>query len=125
MSAEPESICIVDDDVSVRNSIEQLLDSDELKALSFEEGEDFLTYARNHAVPVAVLDVWMPKTSGLEVQAQLRVVSPDTKVIVVTGQETPEIRAAAVGGGAFAFLMKPFDDETLLALVRQALVSTT
>jgi len=79
MSAEPESICIVDDDASVRNSIEQLLDSDELKALSFEHGKDFLTYARSHAVPVAVLDVWMPKTSGLEVRRSYRWCHPTQK----------------------------------------------
>jgi FixJ family two-component response regulator len=124
MSAEPESICIVDDDESVRNSIEQLLDSDGLKAQCFQDGKEFLAYARHHAVPLAVLDVWMPKTSGLEVQSRLHLVSPNTKVIVMTGQEAPGIRATALGGGAFAFLMKPFDDEAFLALVRQALVST-
>ena len=121
MSAEPESICIVDDDSSVRNSIEQLLDSDGLKAKTFQDGEDFLAYAHSHAVPLAVLDVWMPKTSGLEVQARLQLVSPKTKVIVVTGQETPGIRAAASESGAFAFLTKPFDDEAFLSLARQAL----
>ena len=123
MSPEPESICILDDDASVRNSIEQLLDSDGLKAQSFEDAEVFFAYARSHAVPLALLDVWMPKTSGLEVQARLREVSPDTKVIVMTGRETPAIRTAALEGGAFAFLMKPFDDEAFLSLVGQALRS--
>ena len=123
MPVEPEPICIVDDDPSVRNSIEQLLDSDELKAQSFGDPEDFLTYARSHPVPLAILDVWMPKTSGLEVQARLNVVSPDTKVIVVTAQEIPGIRAAALEGGAFGFLVKPFDDEAFLSLVRQAIRS--
>ena len=123
MPVEPEPICIVDDDPSVRNSIEQLLDSDELKAQSFGDPEDFLTYARSHPVPLAILDVWMPKTSGLEVQARLNVVSPDTKVIVVTAQEIPAIRAAALEGGAFGFLVKPFDDEAFLSLVRQAIRS--
>src|SRR5215472_15698504 len=51
MSAQPESICVVDDDASVRNSIQQLLDSDELKAQSFGDAEDFLAYAGSHAVP--------------------------------------------------------------------------
>ncbi len=125
MSAEPEPICIVDDNVSVRNSIEQLLDSDGLKAQSFEDAEDFLTYARSHAVPLAVLDVWMPKISGLEVQKQLQVVSPNTKVIVVTAREIAAIRAVALEGGAFAFLMKPFDDEVFLSLVHQALRPAT
>jgi DNA-binding NarL/FixJ family response regulator len=60
---------------------------------------------------------------GLEVQKQLRVVSPQTKVIVITAREIPAIRAAALEARAFAFLMKPFDDEVFLSLVRQALRS--
>src|SRR6266481_1886063 len=123
MPPQPESICILDDDASVRHSIEQLLDSDGLMALSFEDAEGFFAHARSHAVPLAVLDVWMPETSGLEVQARLHEVSPDTKVIVMTGRETPAIRTAALKGGAFAFLLKPFDDEAFLSLVRQALCS--
>jgi FixJ family two-component response regulator len=123
MSAELESICIVDDDASVRHSIEQLLDSDGLKAQTFKDAEDFFAHARSHAVFLAVLDVWMPETGGLEVQARLRELSPNTKVIVMTGRETPTIRAFALEGGAFAFLLKPFDDEAFLSLVRQALRS--
>jgi FixJ family two-component response regulator len=123
MPAQPDSICILDDDASVRRSMEQLLDSDGLKAQSFEDGEDFLAHARSHAVRLAVLDVWMPETSGLEVQARLREVSPDTKVIVMTGRDTPALRATALEGGAFAFLLKPFDDEAFLSLVGQALRS--
>jgi DNA-binding NtrC family response regulator len=65
----------------------------------------------------------MPETSGQEVLAQLNEVSPATKVIVMTGRETPTIRAAALEGGAFAFVVKPFDDEAFLSLVRQALGS--
>jgi two-component system nitrogen regulation response regulator GlnG len=121
MSAEPNSICILDDDASVRRSIVQLLDSDGQNAQSFEDAEVFFAHARSHEVPLALLDVWMPETSGLQVQARLREVSPDTKVIVMTGRETPAIRAAALQGGAFAFLVKPFDDEAFLSLVRKAL----
>ena len=123
MCEQPESLCVVDDDASVRNSIVQLLDSDGLMAQSFEDPGDFLMYARRHAVPLAIIDVWMPKMSGLEVQTQLRVVSPDTKVIVMTAREIPAIRVAALEGGAFAFLIKPFEDEVFLSLVQQALRS--
>ena len=123
MPAKTERICVLDDDASVRDSIEQLLDSDGLKAQSFEDAEVFIAYVRSHAVPLAVLDVWMSKISGLQVQARLREMSPDTKVIVITGRETPAIRAAAFQGGAFAFLAKPFDDEAFLSLVGQALRS--
>jgi two-component system nitrogen regulation response regulator GlnG len=99
----------------------QLLDSDGLKAQSFEDAEVFFAHARGHPVSLALVDVWMPETSGLQVQARLREVSPDTKVIMMTGRETPAIRVAALQGGAFGFLVKPFDDEAFLCLVRQAL----
>jgi DNA-binding NtrC family response regulator len=72
-------------------------------------------------VHLALIDVWMPETSGLQVQARLRKESPDTKVIMMTGRETPAIRAAALEGGAFGFLVKPFDDEAFLCLVHQTL----
>ena len=124
MPAQTEAICILDDDSSMRRSIKQLLDSDDLRALSFEDAEDFLAHARSYPVPLAVLDVWMPNTSGIEVQARLNEVSPNTKVIVVTARETPAIRAAALDGGAFAFVVKPFNADEFLSLVRQALCAS-
>jgi two-component system response regulator FixJ len=121
MLALPDSICILDDDASVRESIVQLLDSDGLKAQSFDDPEVFFAHARSHQVSLALVDVWMPERSGLQVQARLREVSPATKVIMMTARETPAIRAAAFQGGAFGFLVKPFDDEAFLCLVHQAL----
>ena len=105
----------------MRRAIKQLLDSHGLMALTFEDAEDFLAHARRNPVPLAVVDVWMPMMSGLEVQARLNELSPNTKVIVLTARETPAIRAAAMEGGAFAFVLKPFDHEAFLSLVRQAL----
>jgi FixJ family two-component response regulator len=121
MPAKPDSICILDDDPSVRSSITELLDSDGLTAESFEDVEAFFAHARSHVVSLALVDVWMPETSGLQVQTRLREVSPETKVIMMTARETPAIRATALQAGAFGFLVKPFDDEAFLCLVRQAL----
>ena len=125
MPAQTESICIVDDDTSMRRSIQQLLDSVGLMALTFENAKDFLAHACSYPVSLAVLDVWMPETNGLEVQARLNEVSPDTKVIVMTARGTAAIRTAALEAGAFAFLLKPFDDEAFLSLVHQALRGVT
>ena len=115
------TICVLDDDASVRSSIEHLLDSDGLSAQTFERADDFLAHAIRHEVAVAVLDVWLPEASGLAVQQRLREVSPATRVIVMTGRERPGIRAAALAAGAFAFLVKPFDDEAFIALIHRAL----
>ncbi|MBV9672559.1 MAG: response regulator [Verrucomicrobia bacterium] len=121
MPAHSNSICILDDNVLVRNSIVQLLDSDGLQAESFEDTEVFFAHLNRNKVSLAVIDLWMPNMNGLEVQARLRKISPDTEVIVITGREIPGVRLAALEGGALAFLVKPFDDEVFLSLVRHAL----
>jgi FixJ family two-component response regulator len=115
-----KSICILDDDVSVLSSLQELLDSDGLEARTFNSPDQFLAYAKAHAVELAILDVWMPETNGIEVQDRLHELSPATQVIMITGREEAPIRAAALERGAFAFLVKPFDDETFLELVRKA-----
>jgi FixJ family two-component response regulator len=114
-------ICILDDDSSVLNSLRELLDSDGFEARTFDNPHQFLAYAQEHPVKLAVLDVWMPEVNGVEVQERLRKLSPGTRVIIITAREEPAIREAAMEAGAFAFLDKPFDDETFLALVRSAL----
>lgn len=121
MTETSETICVLDDDASVRSSIGRLLDSDGLSAQTFERADDFLAHASRHQVTLAVLDVWLSQASGLAVQQRLREVSPATRVIVMTGREEPGIRAAALAAGAFAFLVKPFDDEAFIALIRHAL----
>ena len=121
MAETNETICVLDDDASVRSSIEHLLDSEGFSAQTFERADDFLAHAIRHQVALAVLDVWLPEASGLAVQQRLRAVSPRTRVIVMTGREQPGIRAAALAGGAVAFVVKPFDDEAFIALVRSAL----
>ena len=121
MTETSETICVLDDDASVRTSIERLLDSDGLSAETFEHADEFLAHAARHQVALAVLDVWLPEASGLAVQQRLREVSPGTRVIVMTGREQPGIRATALAAGAVAFLVKPFDDEAFIALIRRSL----
>ena len=114
-------ICILDDDFSVLNSLRELLDSDGLEVETFDNPDLFITYARQHPVRLAVLDVWLPQMSGIEVQERLREVSPKTLVVIITGREESGIRRAAMDAGAFGFLAKPFDDNVFLSLVRSAL----
>jgi two-component system response regulator HydG len=87
----------------------------------FSDPEELLRYARTHRPKVALIDVCMPRMSGLEVQSKLRSISPWTRVIIFTGKEDPLVRSAALDAGALAFFTKPFDDEELLTAVRLAL----
>ena len=121
MPGSIKPICVLDDDFSVLNSLRELLDSDGWEARTFDNPDLFLAYAREHPVKLAVLDVWLPQMTGIDVQERLRVISPETLVIVITGREEPAIRAAAMEAGAIGFLGKPFEDEAFLTLVRDAL----
>ena len=116
-----EVICIVDDDASVRKSVGYLLQSAGLKVRGFERAELFLEYLRSNPVQVVVLDIWMAGMSGMELLAHLCARSPGTRAIFMTGHEDHAARTTVMAAGAFAFLIKPFDDEDLLAEVHRAL----
>ncbi len=72
-----------------------------LDAQTFDSPEVFLDYAREHAITLVVLDFSMPVKNGIEVQKQLRELSPRTSVVMITGREEPATRALALQGGAF------------------------
>ena len=75
-------ICILDDDPSVLRSLKELLSSDDFEAETFDDPEKFLEYVQAHAVRLAILDVWMPRQSGIELQEQLHHLSPEIKKFV-------------------------------------------
>ena len=117
------AICLLDDHPSVLKGLVRLLASAGLKAEPFSDPEKFLDYERVHHSPVAVIDIWMPLMNGLEVQSQLRHISPATRVIMLTANDDPSLRATALNAGASAFLTKPCDFEEFLATVLRALAA--
>jgi FixJ family two-component response regulator len=119
--SDTEIVCLVDDDLSILKSIERLLASDGFSVRAFNKPKEFLTYVQAHAVPLVVLDIWMEEMSGLEVQAQLSALSPQTRVIIITGREDQTAKLAALQSGVIAFFTKPFDDDQFLNAVRGAL----
>jgi two-component system response regulator FixJ len=120
-AAKPHIVSLVDDDPSVRRSVTRLLESEGYTVRAFSEPHSFLSYVANNSVEVAVLDIWMEKMTGMELLAHLCAKSPCTRVIFITGHEDTAARATVLQAGAFAFFIKPFDDEQFLAAVRSAL----
>ena len=119
--SDTEIVCLVDDDLSVLKSIARLLASDGFSVRAFNKPKEFLTHVQAHTVPLVVLDIWMEEMSGLEVQAQLSALSPQTRVIIITGREDPSAKLTALQSGVIAFFTKPFDDNQFLSAVRRAL----
>jgi FixJ family two-component response regulator len=116
-------IWLLDDDASMLKALGRLLTSAGFAVEKFSHPTDFLSNLEHARCRVAVLDIWMPEMSGLEVQTCLREGSPETRVIFMTGRDEPAVRQTALDAGAFGFLTKPFEDETLVQLIRKATVS--
>jgi len=114
------TVCLLDDDPSVLKATGRLLHSAGLGVETFSDPYPFLDFAKTHCPSVAVVDIIMPLMNGLEVQTRLRKVSPSTRVIILTSKDDPSVRSKALEGGAFAFFLKPVDDEKFLAEIQAA-----
>jgi FixJ family two-component response regulator len=113
-------IFVLDDDLYLAQGMARFLDRNGMSAQAFTQPIEFLNHARNHPVPVAVVDVWMPDASGLEVLTELKHLWPGSRIIIISGRDEYGVRDAALSNGAFAFLSKPFDSDDFLHTVLAA-----
>jgi FixJ family two-component response regulator len=118
---EQTAIYLLDDDLSILKALDRLLKAHGFKAEKFNHASEFLAAVGQLPCRLAILDVWMPDLNGLEVQALLGKSSPKTRIIFISGRDDPSVRQTALDTGAFGFLSKPFDDQELVGLVRDAL----
>ena len=113
-------VFVVDDDDLMRAAIRRLLSTAGLVAETYASGMEFLSAAPLDRGGCLILDVRMPGMNGLEVQAALKQRRAEVPVIFLTGSSDIPIAVAAMREGAIDFVEKPFDNEDLLARVRQA-----
>ena len=120
-SAPPRSVYIVDDDGAFCRSVERLMRSVGMIAISFASGPAFLKAAPDLADGCVILDVRMPGMGGLELQKQLKLIGFRLPIIVMTLKGDMETAVRAMKGGAVDFIEKPFNDEGLLGAIDAAL----
>jgi len=122
--AAPETtaltVCLVDDDPSVVKATGRLLSSAGWRVESFTDPIKFLDHAKTCRPRVVILDILMPRMSGLEVQRRLQTISPNSRVIIMTSKDDPSVRSKAMNAGATAFFLKPVIDGEFLASVKAA-----
>jgi FixJ family two-component response regulator len=114
-------IAIVDDDESMQDSLQDLIESAGLKARCFGSAEAFLESGLHRHAACLIADIRMPKMSGLELQAKLRSEECDVPIIFITAHGDARMRIQAMRDGAVEFLSKPFDHQLLLKRVQAAL----
>jgi FixJ family two-component response regulator len=123
MTTFQRRVVLVDDDESVRTSLGRLFRSTGTELLAFESAEDFLAADAIDTVACLIVDVRMPKMRGLELQKICRARWPAMQVIMISAFNDDDEENRARRAGAIAFLHKPFDATSLVALVKKALAS--
>ena len=119
--ADTSTVFVVDDDASVRASIQGLLKSAGLRCECFETAEEFLSGKRADGPSCLVLDVSLPGVNGLEFQRDLVHAGLQIPIIFITGHGDIPMTVKAMKSGAVEFLTKPFQGEALLDAIQQAL----
>ena len=121
MSAERPVVFVVDDDASMRESLQDLVHSVGLEARAFASPEEFLHAKRPDAPACLVLDVRLPGASGLNFQQELAKTGIHLPVIFITGHGDIPMSVRAIKAGAVEFLTKPFRDQELLDAINAAI----
>ena len=114
-------VFVVDDDVSVRESLELLIRHEGWCVETFVSAEEFLQHPHARVPSCLVLDISMPGLNGLELQKRVAVERPDMPIIFVTGQGDIPMTVRAMKAGAVEFLTKPIRDDALLAAIKSAM----
>jgi FixJ family two-component response regulator len=117
-------VFVVDDDVSVRESLEALIESAGWRTKTFATALDFLAHCRDTSPRCLVLDVSLPGLSGLDLQHRLGD-RRDLPIIFITGHGDIPMSVQAMKAGAVEFLTKPFSDEVLLTAIRRAIETSS
>jgi FixJ family two-component response regulator len=115
-------IAVVDDDISVRESVESLLKSVGFRVNTFSSAEEFMDSPRLSVADCLILDVRLEGMSGPDLQRELKSAGRLIPIVFVTAHETEALRERMMADGAIDCLLKPFTDDTLLGAVERALV---
>lgn len=121
VASDNPTVYIVDDDVSVRAALEDLLASVGLKALTFGSTKDFLAHTMEAVPGCLVLDVRMPGQSGMDFHRQMSKLEIALPVVFITGHGDIAMGVEAMKNGAIEFLTKPFNDQALLDAIQSGI----
>ena len=115
------NILIVDDDPELRSNLKEILQDEGYTTEEAASGREAIGKASSEQFSIILLDLMMPGMDGIETLAELRRISPKTKVVMITAFATVENAVNAIKKGASDYITKPFRIEELLAIIRRAI----
>src|SRR5580658_4671754 len=122
ISGDKPIVFVVDDDISVRESLESMICFAGWQPQTFASAQEFLSRPRVFVPSCLVLDVALPDLNGLDLQKRIAADRIDMPIIFITGYGDVPMTVRAMKAGAVEFLTKPFGDDVLLAAIRNAIV---
>ena len=123
MTNEMKAIYIVDDDPAVRDALSVVFSMEGFEVETFSDGDTFVRSA-NKAQPACVLlDVHMPGRSGIEILRALNAEDYPAPIFIISGQGDIPMAVEAIRNGAFDFIEKPFDAETVVARINDGIAA--
>jgi CheY-like chemotaxis protein/anti-sigma regulatory factor (Ser/Thr protein kinase) len=117
------NILICDDDATTREVLSGILKANHYTVSTVNDGQAALKALKKKKFDLLLLDVWMPRMSGLDLLNHLQKENEIPKIVVMTSDQTPETLLGALRGRVYQFIAKPVEPETLLELVRDALAA--
>ncbi len=111
-------ILVADDDPTLRSELAELLRADGHEVQTAADGGEALERLEGEAYEVALLDLVMPRATGLEILHRLQVIRPDTSVVMITGHGSVDVAVEAMKGGAVDFVVKPFEIDSLQRILQ-------
>ena len=118
----PRRVLVVDDEFLIRWSVTQVLEAQGYEVAEAGDGHGALVAIRESALPfdAVLLDFRLPDSNDLTLLKTIRGLTPSSSVIMITAHNSPELQAQAMGLGAFRVMNKPFEVDSLAALVEHA-----
>ena len=116
------TVVVVDDDISIRESLELLIQNEGWQPALFESAQEFLAQLPTVVPSCLILDVNLPDLSGLDIQQRISDKKSSTPIIFITGYGDIPTSVRAMKAGAAEFLTKPLDDEIMIGAIREALL---
>jgi FixJ family two-component response regulator len=116
------TVVVVDDDISIRESLELLIQNEGWQPALFESAQEFLAQLPTVVPSCLILDVNLPDLSGLDIQQRISDKKSSTPIIFITGYGDIPTSVRAMKAGAAEFLTKPLDDEIMIGAIREAVL---
>jgi FixJ family two-component response regulator len=114
-------VFVVDDDLSMREALESLVEAAGWRVQAFASGEEFLRHIELRRPSCLLLDYTLPDLNGLQIQQRISTERPDMSIIFITGNGNVPMTVKAMRAGAVEFLTKPFKSQELLGAIEMAL----